>query len=231
MTKFICIFGFALACSLTLRCAARANADNGYNPYTDHGVPLDENTVTVYLNRHGGKVFKRDGHGAGSLPAYGGPDKDWDAIVTCVRANFSPFNIDIVTAKPEIQHTTVIVGGWAHNVGLDDKQYNGISPRDRGAVTHDQTSLVFSKVGPGEHDIENVCSTVSHEIGHTLGLDHELSCGDIMGFSTRRCGPRKFKDAEAPCGEGNTERACHSGDQTQNSYQKLGQLVGFRKQS
>jgi hypothetical protein len=150
-----------------------------------------------------------------------------------VRDRYANFNVDVLTRRPpaavKVHYATVIVGGWASDVGLSNRDYNGIAPYHKGRIVLDGTALVFSKVGPhGEHDIENVCSAIVHESAHMIGgLDHELKCGDVMGYATNKCGAREFVDEDAPCGE-TVKRRCGNGQMTQNSYRLLGSKVGFR---
>jgi hypothetical protein len=200
--------------------------------YAEHTTTAAQATF-VYLNRNGQTVRAGDGHGAGTLPAYGGSDEEWHKIVDCVRDRYADFNVDVLTKRPpaaiKVHYATIVVGGWASDVGLSNKNYNGIAPYHKGRTVLDGIALVFSKVGPhGEHDIENVCAAIVHESAHMIGgLDHELKCGDVMGYALAKCGPRRFIDEDAPCGE-TTARTCGNGQRVQNSYHLLGSRVGFR---
>ena len=178
--------------------------------------------ITVYLDRDGGTT--EDGV---EIPRFGGGDRVWNRVVACVRQQYAPFAVDLVEAPPTRgTYITAVVGGTASLLGLDDSTTNGVGPYS-GEVIRDATVYVFSQVGTGERDVENLCATTAHEIGHVLGLDHEVLCGDIMSYYGAECGARRFVDVEAPCGE-DSERDCGSGEATQSSYQRLGALVGFR---
>lgn len=178
--------------------------------------------VTVYLERNG--AVTEDGV---EMPPFGGGDRTWRAVVACVRQQYAPFAVDIVDAKPQAgSYITAVVGGRASLLGLEDDTTNGVGPYD-GNVIRDAVVYVFSQVGPGERDVENLCAVTAHEVGHVLGLDHEVYCGDVMSYYVDQCGARTFIDVDAPCGEAD-ERSCGSGEDSQNSYRRLAQLVGLR---
>jgi hypothetical protein len=178
--------------------------------------------VTVFLERHGHIT-----HEGVRVPAFGGGDQTWHAIVACVREQYAPFAVDIVDTMPEQgPFITAVIGGRASLLGLDDDKTNGVGPYS-GDVIDDAVVHVFSQVGTGERDVENLCATTVHEVGHALGLEHEYYCGDVMSYFLARCGPRRFIDVDAACGEEKPE-ACATGEDSQNSYRRLGQLVGFR---
>jgi hypothetical protein len=178
--------------------------------------------VTVFLERNG--FVTEEGI---EIPRFGGGDRTWQAVVSCVRAQYAPFKVDIVEHKPARgSFITAVVGGNASLLGLDDETTNGVGPFD-GNVEPDAVVHIFSRVGTGEHDVENLCAVTTHEVGHALGLDHEIYCGDVMSYYLDRCGARTFIAAEAPCGE-TERRRCASGAATQSSYRRLGELVGFR---
>ena len=175
--------------------------------------------TTVFLERNG----------RGDIPRFGGGDRAWSAIVGCVQRQYAPFAVDITDRRPATgTFITAVVGGKASQRGLDDETTNGVGPYD-GTVIRDAVVNVFSQVGTGERDIENLCAVTAHEVGHALGLDHEVLCGDIMSYYVDQCGARTFVDRDAPCGE-DEERACGNDDATQNSYQRLVALVGLREE-
>ena len=178
--------------------------------------------ITIYLDRDGDVTD--DGI---EIPPYRGSDRTWSSVVACVQRQYAPFAVDVVDERPPSgTYITAVIGGRASLLGLDDRTTNGVGPYN-GSVIRDAVVHVFSEVGTGERDVENLCAVTAHEIGHALGLDHEMYCGDIMSYDLDRCGARRFIDADAPCGE-DDERTCGDGDDTQNSYRRLGELVGFR---
>lgn len=177
--------------------------------------------VTVYLERHGKVVTDRV-----TIPAYGGGDRRWNQIVACVANHFAPFQVEVTDRRPRGEAITAVIGGWASQLGLPNATTNGVGPY-RASVIRNATVFVFAKVGTGERDVANLCAVTAHEVAHAMGLDHTYKCGDLMSYFLDRCGTRRFLDAEAHCGE-HEARACGDGESTQNSYRKLGELVGFR---
>ena len=180
--------------------------------------------VTVFLDR-GGRVVSEKVR----IPRFGGGDRAWAGIVACVKDHYAPFQVDIVDQKPARgQYITAVIGGRASQLGLDDRWTNGVGPHS-GRVIANAIVFIFSKVGTGERDVHNLCAVTAHEVAHALGLDHSFKCGDIMSYWLDRCGKRRFMDADAPCGE-DEARECANGDEVQNSYRRLGELVGFREE-
>jgi hypothetical protein len=76
------------------------------------------------------------------------------------------------------------------------------------------------------HDVEGTCTSILHEVGHTLGLDHAYLCEDPMSYLFG-CGKKTWQDADAECGE-DAPRDCANGEATQNSYRQLASAVGLR---
>lgn len=181
--------------------------------------------VTVFLERNG-RVVDHEGEEV-EIPRYGGGDVAWGKVVTCVKAQFAPFQLDVVDREPAGEHITAVVGGLASQLGLDDRSTNGVGPYMPGRIQRNATVHIFSKVGTGERDTQNLCAVTVHEISHALGLDHVFKCGDVMSYYGDRCGARKFLDVTAPCGEFSS-RACGTGEKTQNSYRMLVSLVGLK---
>lgn len=183
--------------------------------------------VTVFLERQG-RIVDHEGEQV-EIPRYGGGDAAWTKVVGCVKAQFAPFQLDVVDQEPTGDHITAVVGGLASQLGLDDRTTNGVGPYIPGRVQRTATVHIFSRVGTGERDTQNLCAVTVHEVSHALGLDHTFKCGDVMSYYLDRCGARKFLDVTAPCGEFSA-RTCGTGEQTQNSYRMLASLVGLKNQ-
>src|SRR5215467_9619071 len=77
--------------------------------------------VTVYLDRDG--FVTDDGV---EIPRFGGGDRVWNAMTACVKKQYAPFAVDIVTQRPASgTYITAVVGGLASQLGLDDATTNG----------------------------------------------------------------------------------------------------------
>ena len=176
--------------------------------------------VGVFLDRDGGTD-------AGvTIPRFAGTDRTWQAMTTCVKANFAAFRVDVGDRRPARgTYITVLVGGRASQLELDDDSTAGVGPYS-GEVIHDAVVHVFAE-NIGANEVAALCATASHEIGHALGLDHSRRCGDLMSYDNDRCGTQRFVDADAACGEFE-DRACGNGDDTQNSYRRLAEMIGLR---
>ncbi len=193
---------------------------------TAHAATAAPHGVTVFLERNGQVVANGDEDV--EIPRFGGGETAWSSIVTCVKQQFSPFQIDIVERRPSRgDFITAVIGGRASQLGLDDRSTNGVGPYD-GSIIPNAVVHIFSKVGTGERDAANLCAVTVHEVSHALGLDHSHKCGDVMSYFLDRCGPRRILDVDAPCGE-DRARECSNGDETQNSYRRIAAAVGLRK--
>jgi hypothetical protein len=182
--------------------------------------------VTVFLEHAGHREQTDDG--IVQIPRFGGSARVWNAMVGCVQQKFSAFAVDVVDQRPQDgEYITAVVGGSADQLGYDPEQVAGVGPSD-GRVISDAVVHVFSRT-IGERDTQQLCETTAHEIGHALGLDHSMQCGDLMSYPREECGERPtltFTNVDAACGE-YQERDCQVGD-SQNSFQRLAALVGLR---
>ncbi|MCA9680031.1 MAG: hypothetical protein KC464_33680, partial [Myxococcales bacterium] len=193
--------------------------------------------VTVYLDPDGGTVtggWDDAATGVSSIalgvagervtvPAWRGGARRWQQVVQCVRDRFAAFAIDVVTDRPAgDDYTLVLVGGRPSLFGYPSS-VSGVAPYS-GEVMRGAIAFVFSDVV--ESEVEQTCTGILHEVGHTLGLDHEYLCEDPMSYLWG-CGEKRFQDQVAACGE-EEERSCGNGEATQNSYRTLVAAVGLR---
>jgi hypothetical protein len=192
--------------------------------------------VTIVLHRHGGQVWagaddsprlhlsgtlSRQGITSTRIPAFRGTDEDWSELVRCVQARFDGLAVDIVDEPPTFgAYTLAYFGGTPDLVGYADT-VGGIAPHS-GRVLDGAMLFVFQPEGVTPRSL---CETASHEIGHTLGLDHTRDCGDIMSYES--CGPKEFVRTAVACGEWE-DRACDDGRTRQSSWQRLAAAVGER---
>jgi hypothetical protein len=196
--------------------------------------------VTVYLNREGGTIGAGDDDASQNVssvidgyadsvkvPAWKGGEKRWGQVVECVKQGFADFNVDVVTERPDGgDYIMMMVGGRPSLVGYGSS-VGGVSPYT-GEVVPDAVGFVFA--AGDDYDLEGVCIGILHEVGHTLGLDHESKCEDPMSYSWD-C-EKSWQDVDSPCGEDeDSERACGNGDATQNSYRMLAANVGLRSEA
>ena len=141
-------------------------------------------------------------------------DAAWDAVLACVAEVYEPFGIAVTDVDPgEAPHFEAIVAGAPSEVGATD--IGGVAPFACGvidnAVTYSFANIYSS--------VEDLCETVAQETAHAFGLEHEYLCEDPMTYLTG-CGPKAFRDVDAPCGE-MEPRECECGGATQNSYRRL----------
>jgi MYXO-CTERM domain-containing protein len=154
------------------------------------------------------------------LAAYAGDDQAWDELVACVRGLYSPFDIDFTETDPSpAPHVEAMVAGSPSDV-QQASNVGGIASFNCAGVDN-AMAFAFAEVYAGEP--RQLCETVAHEIGHTLGLDHELFCPDPMTY-LHDCGDKTFQDEDEECGE-DGPRPCMCPGGTQNSYEHLASVL------
>ncbi len=151
-------------------------------------------------------------------------DEVWDEVVACVRDQYAAFNINITDQDPgTTPHFESIVAGDANDVAPGA---GGIAPFSCGVLPN-SINFTFAETLGG--NAQNLCEVVAQESGHVLGLEHVLLCEDPMTYLSG-CGPKKFKDISADCGE-SSPRPCECGNEQQNSVQHLLGVFGPGSQS
>lgn len=167
---------------------------------------------------HGGTARRR-------LPGWKGSDKNWHALVACVKGQFAPFAIEVTDTRPATdEFILVAVGGKPSDIGVKDRGVAGLAPFSGAVIPR---AVVFAFAAAEGHKPQAVCETIAMEVAHAYGLDHEYLCSDVMTY-LRPCGKRRFVDQDARCGE-KKPRDCAGGAPTQNSYQAMTRAVGARK--
>jgi MYXO-CTERM domain-containing protein len=158
-------------------------------------------------------------------------DAAWNTIMTCVRAQFAPFDIDVTDVDPgTTPHVESVVAGRPGDIGLPDN-VGGVSPF---TVNCDviPNPIVFTFAAALPNDPQLVCEIVAQEVSHSFGLDHEFLCEDPMTYLTD-CGAKTFQNVSSACGE-YEGRPCRidgqfdCGTETQNSYAMLADRLGLR---
>lgn len=188
-------------------------------------------TRVVFLNRRGGTYTRGTNNSSTNvssiptassvaLPAYEGTETDWQTLMSCVRDQYARFNVQITDVDPgAATHIEAVVGGTSSLLGLASN-VGGVSPFNCGVISR-SIVYVFSKA---YSSVRGECEAVAHEIGHSLGLEHEYLCQDPMTY-LYGCGNKSFQDATAQCGTSSAV-ACQCGAATQNTVQKLLTNVG-----
>lgn len=163
--------------------------------------------------------------GTHTLSPFSQPQAVWDELLACVRTTFAPFDIQIIDTKP-LDNTTPyflnLVGGKPTELDPELAGAGGVAPFDCGEIPNAIT-YTFDVYGP---DALALCWTASQEIAHAFGLEHELLQKDPMTYLAGD-EPKRFRDADAPCGEYEAQSRCQCGGKlTQNSYRHIVGMFG-----
>lgn len=171
--------------------------------------------------------------GASSIAAQGGtrtigeftqPMHVWTDMMACVRATFAPFDITVTDVKPSdgtTPHFLNIVGGKPTDLHPNYTNAGGVAPFDCGEIPNAIT-YTFDVYGP---DPLSLCWTVSQEIAHAFGLEHEFLQKDPLTYLSGDL-PKRFRDVDAPCGELEEWQRCECGGFTQNTYRHIVGMFG-----
>ncbi len=190
--------------------------------------------LPIFLNRNGGRFTPgRDDSRANTsivpnnpstVTAFSGTQAQWQQIVTCVTAQFAPFNAVIVETEPAGgEYVEAVIGGRPGQLGLPNG-VGGVAPIDSFQCNIIPNAIVFAFSDVYGNDPQDVCETAAQEIAHAISLDHELHCPDPMTYLSG-CGNKSFRDVDAQCGEYQA-RACNCGRSRQNSVQVLIEKLG-----
>jgi hypothetical protein len=158
-----------------------------------------------------------------SLRGFRGSKAGWKKIRTCVEAAFAPFDLVVTDQRPDGgSYLMVAVGGKPAQIGYHDGKVGGLAPFNGQVIPR---AVVFAFSDALGNRSQALCDTIAMEVGHAYGLDHEHDCKDFMTYLPR-CGARRFVDKDNRCGE-KKARDCHGGAASQNSYQRLAEVVGL----
>ena len=196
----------------------------------------------LYMNRSGG-TFTPGNEDArsnrssiieqtSSVDPWNPGDATWNTVMTCVRAQFAPFDIDVTDVDPgTAPHVESVVAGSPGDIGLPNN-VGGVSPFTVNCSII-SNPIVFTFAAALPNDPQLVCEIVAQEVSHSFGLDHEFLCEDPMTYLTD-CGAKTFQNVSSACGEYDA-RPCRiegqfdCGTETQNSYAMLAARVGLRE--
>lgn len=108
---------------------------------------------------------------------YGSRQASIDNILAMVRADYVRWNVEFVTTRPASgAYTMVVVGGLPSLVG-ESEGVAGLAPLDAGNPNPSDVVFAFSEVVWTDRLLANV---ISHEAGHSFGLDHLKPVDAIM---------------------------------------------------
>jgi hypothetical protein len=161
-------------------------------------------------------------------------DADWNAIVSCLKDVWSPYDIEITETQPALTESAwgeAIIAGSPGQIGVPE-EFGGFAPLDELCRSLNfPISFTFANVFTGPDRIDLICAVASQEIAHTYGLDHSYefldgssSCSDPMTYRFDCGGQKFFRNNIAKCGE-DQERGCRCGP-TQNSHLLLFGRIG-----
>lgn len=199
-------------------------------------------TALIYMNRDGGTFSPGQSNASTNrttlaratvnFPAANLSEGEWSEVMTCVRQQFSRFNVEVTDVDPgATPHYESVVAGSPQLLGMP-AGVGGVSPFTSNCDLI-PNSIVFTFTDVLPRDPQTICEVAAQEIAHSFGLDHEYLCSDPMTY-LRGCGAKSFQDVFAPCGEG-SPRACaqpgvfNCGYAEQNSVQLLTERVGLKQ--
>lgn len=153
--------------------------------------------------------------------------EEWAWLYDCIKGQFAPFNVIVTDQDPgAAEHIEASIGGTPQAIGMG-AGVGGVGPAGcsfGGQGIYHSRAVVFNFENQGVG--HNMCWTVAQEVGHALGMDHQMLCADPMTYLTG-CGFEKtFQDQYSRCGE-NFERNCQCGNAQQNSFQHIKDLAGI----
>jgi hypothetical protein len=148
-------------------------------------------------------------------------DEVWNRMMTCVKATFAPFDVTITDVDPgNVPHFENMVGGRGSQLHPDFASAGGVSPFTCDEIPN-AISFTFDVYGP---DPDQLCWTVSQEVAHSFGLDHEYNASDPLTYLNGGPSMKRFQATDSPCGE-YTSRPCDAKcpgvGATQNSYERI----------
>lgn len=168
-------------------------------------------------------------------------DAEWNAIVACVAKVYSYYNVQVTDVRPTsgTYHVGVVSGIAGNLFGGNDESLLGISDVECAGPIDNMTSFNFAEshkrfAGSSQRYVNDLCSTIAHEAGHSFGLEHEFefvdgssACTDPMSYDTGACNPavRFFRNKPAKCG-GFELMPCFCSAQAQNSHTRLNTVFG-----
>jgi len=140
----------------------------------------------------------------GTLGAWSYGDASWQKVMTCMKATFSQFNVQITDVDPgTTPHYEVMVAGSPEEImGSQGFGIGGVADfpcQDIGVCDpYLPNALVFDFADVFGNDPTEICAVAAQEIAHTWSLDHVVDKTDPLTYNSYS-GMRIYHDAEK-CG-------------------------------
>lgn len=182
--------------------------------------PDDSRTNTSYIVRGASNL---------ALTPYAGSAASWNAIVACVRENYAPFNIQIVTTEPpaSTSYYEAFAAGRPGELGFPSNN-EGVASLSCVGVIPNAISFSFLNLYP--NDVDHACWIISQETAHNFGLHHSMLSTDAMTYQPAPARKRFINQTAcigtASCCQPAAECMCPVANNEQNSYQRLLAIFG-----
>jgi hypothetical protein len=205
--RYAALFVFALVgCIPGMQSSSWGVSSMGAQPTSVAPVPngpvtatttTPANNVVVYLHGGGGRILGGTlsdaprwvsrtvafhGLAHANFPAFEGTQDEWRYMMSCSQNYFAGFPVTLVDQQPSSgNYLLAVVSGSASILGTNAW---GQADMDVGRITERATGFVFSADHRTDHRAQRLCESLTHEIGHMLGLDHADQCSDVMSANT-----------------------------------------------